>query len=104
MAITGVTTVNEVIGTIRFGVVEITMDSSHASGGEAFDFKAKLGWASLTAVLSLQISTADGYVPQWDSANGLLLLFEAGADGAVLDEVTSGDMSGVTITATVIGI
>ncbi len=78
------------------------MDNAIPSGGEAVAFATALGWYSLTAVLSLQMSSASGYVPQWDGTK--ILLYEAGADGAVLDEVTSGDMSAETITCFVVGV
>jgi len=105
MAATTVTTKQGVIGDLKYGVVEVTLDSSYATGGEAVAFATILGWYELTAVLSLQSSISNGYVPQWDAANAKLQMWEAGADGAALDEVANTtDLSAETITAFVVGV
>jgi hypothetical protein len=103
MAATTAVTQQGVIGDLRYGVVEVTLDSSYPAGGEAVDFVAALGWNSLTAVLSLQSSSANGYVPQWDGAE--IWMYEAGADAAALDEVAATtDLSAETITCFVVGV
>lgn len=104
MAATTSVTKQGVIGDMRYGIVEVTLDSSYdGTNGEAVGFVAALGWDSLTAVLSLQSSSANGYVPQWDGS--AIKMYEAGADGAALDHVANTtDLSAETITAFVVGV
>jgi len=79
----------------------ITMDSSYPTGGESL---ASLFATYLSSVVHLQAGLNGGYVPEWDSANGKLLVFEAGADGAALDEVAdTTDLSAVVFPVMVMG-
>jgi hypothetical protein len=103
MAATTSITKQGVIGDLRYGIVEVTLDASYPTGGEAVAFATALSWDSLTAVLSLHSSSANGYVPQWDGSN--ILMYEAGADAAALDEVAdTTDLSAETITCFVVGV
>lgn len=105
MAATTVTTKQGVWGDLKYGIVEVTLDSSYATGGEAVAFATVLDWYSVTGVLALQSSSANGYVPQWDSSADKIVMYEAGADAAALDEVANTtDLSAETITALVVGV
>jgi len=101
MAVTTSITKQGVIGDLEYGIVEVTPDTdNYPSGGEAIAFNTVLSWnTSVTpVVLSVSNSAGTGYVPQWKSSTAKVLLFEAGADGAALDEVVTGDMSANTMT------
>lgn len=101
MAVTTVITKQGVLGDLEYGIVEVTPDAdAYPSGGEAIDFSAVLSWNSSATpvVLSVSNSAGTGYVPQWKSSTSKVLLFEAGADAAALDEVVTGDMSANTMT------
>ena len=107
MAVTTSITKQGVIGDVQYGIVEVTPDTdNYPSGGESIAFNTVLSWnTSLTpVVISVQASAADGYVPQWDSANSKVLIYEAGADAAALDQVVTGDMSATTMTFFVIAV
>lgn len=66
-------------------------DAAYATGGTA-DFEgsiqAELG--EEVTVLGVLGQDCDGYVVQYDRANDKLLVYEAGADGAALDEIGAG--------------
>jgi hypothetical protein len=105
MAATTSVTKQGVWGDTKYGIVEVTLDSSYPTGGEAIDFPAALGWNSLTGLVSVNSTSATGYVPQWDSGNAKMLMYEAGADAAALDEVANTtDLSAETMTCLVIGV
>mgnify|MGYP003624625138 CR=1 FL=1 len=107
MAVTTSITKQGVIGDVQYGIVEVTPDTdAYPSGGESIAFSTVLSWnTSLTpVVISVQASAANGYVPQWDSANSKVLIYEAGADAAALDQVVTGDMSATTMTFFVIAV
>lgn len=71
----------------------IAFDSSYPTGGEALDLSAKLP----TKVAAVLFDGMGGYVPQYDYANKKVLMYEAGADGAALDEVAdTTDLSALT--------
>lgn len=106
MAVTTTVTKQGAAGDLLYGVVKVTPDTdNYPSGGEAIAFKTVLDWNdSITPhVVSVQMDAAGGYVPQWDDTNAKILLFEAGADGAALDQVTTGDMSANDMTFFVLG-
>lgn len=103
MAATTSVTKQGVWGDTKYGIVEVTLDSSYPTGGEAVDFVAALGWNSLTGLVSINSTAATGYVPQWDGSK--ILMYEAGADAAALDEVANTtDLSAETMTCLVIGV
>lgn len=106
MAATTSITKQGVMGDLKYGVVEVTLDSSYPTGGEALTLNTDLGWSgSSTYVVGLNSSSVTGYVPAYDTTNNKLLMFEAGADGAALDEVANTtDLSAETITVLVFGV
>ncbi len=74
-------------GNNNYVIKTATFDSSYATGGEALT-ATTLGLESIHIVLlSMENS---GYVAQYDYTNSKIALYEAGADGAILDEVGSG--------------
>jgi hypothetical protein len=87
-----------------WGVFQVTLDSSYPTGGEALDFTSLSDFSAVDLVVPLNSSSANGYVPQWDAANSKLLMYEAGADAAALDEVAdTTDLSAETIVVMVFG-
>jgi len=81
----------------------VTFDSSYPTGGEVFDVST---WFSGSPHVNPG-GGDDGYVIQHDrgtAAAGVLLAYEAGADGAALDEVANTtDLSAVICHVVVIG-
>lgn len=77
--------------------LKITFDASYPTGGEPFvvadvDPGATGTGAALKSVIaggSADQLGAGGYMPAWDETNETLMMFEAGSDGAPLDEVTA---------------
>jgi len=55
--------------------------------------------AAFKTVLSVTLAGNDGYIHQWDKADALIRTFEAGGDGAALDEVAAGDVGECTFVA-----
>jgi hypothetical protein len=61
-------------------------------------------FATVELVVPVNSSSANGYVPQWDATNSKLMMYEAGADAAALDEVANTtDLSAETIVVMVYG-
>ncbi len=89
------------IGTKRQHSGTITFDSSYPTGGEAVT-AANFG---LSVMDHLQFNQGeDGYVFHWDKANAKIIAYEAGADGAPLDEVAdTTDLSSVVVEAIATG-
>jgi hypothetical protein len=86
----------------RWRVVDITMDTDYPSGGwplAASDFKLN----GIIAVLPC--GQEDGYVPVWDRSASKLVMYEAGADGAALDECAVGEdaLTSKIVTCLVVG-
>jgi hypothetical protein len=80
--------------------LKVTPDSSWAgAGGEALDLTEYVANIDTAQVES----STTGYVFSYDRANKKLLAFEAGADGAALDAVASGDISTAIAYITVTG-
>lgn len=99
MAVSTSITHSGVPGDAKIAVVEVTLDDSYPTGGEAIAWATVLDAYRIIAVGVLNSSSANGYVPQWDVANSKVLMYEAGADGAALDEVANTtDLSAETIT------
>ena len=88
-------------GNNKYVIKTCTFDSSYASGGEALT-ATTLGMEQIHFVaLSMENS---GYVPQYDYTNEKIALYEAGADGAILDEVANTtDVSAVVVRVLVFG-
>jgi len=85
-------------------IYQVTLDSSYPTGGEAADFTSLAPFSAVDCVLVHGSDSANGYVPQWDSSNDKLMMYEAGADAAALDEVANTtDLSAETIVVEVIG-
>ena len=84
-------------GDMKYVIKTITFDSSYPTGGEAIA-STEVGLESIALVL---ISPDhNGYVAQFDYTNSKISLWEAGADGAALDEFAStGDASAVVVRA-----
>jgi hypothetical protein len=82
-------------GNNKYVIKTCTFDSSYATGGEALT-ATTLGLESLHFMaLSMEKS---GYVAQYDYSDEKIVLYEAGADGAILDEVASTtDVSAVAV-------
>ena len=71
----------------REGWVDITFDNSYPSNGEAVT-AANL---SLDTLYALKVPNfSEGYMAAWDEANKKIVVYEAGADGAALDEIANG--------------
>jgi len=73
-------------GNNKYVIKRILFDSSYATGGEALT-ATTLGFESLHIMLCS--SEDNGYVAQYDYSGEKLALYEAGADGAALDEVAN---------------
>ncbi|KKL66096.1 hypothetical protein LCGC14_2148370 [marine sediment metagenome] len=69
----------------------IAASGNYAAGGDPVAFA---GLVKSTTLYALFVSGMAGFVYQWDQANALLLIFEAGADGAALDELGAGALPG----------
>lgn len=83
---------------------EVIFDASYPTGGEAADFTSLAPFSAVDAVGVLGSTSANGYVPQWDDANSKLMMYEAGADAAALDEVANTtDLSAETVLVLVFG-
>lgn len=88
-------------GQFKVKVVDVTFDDSYATGGEVFGAD-DAGFRELLAVVVEQ--PPEGYVVAYDRANSKFMAFEAGADGAALDEVAgSTDLSAVSFRAVCFG-
>ena len=88
-------------GNNKYVIKTCTFDSSYATGGEALT-ATTLGLESIHFVaLSMENS---GYVTQYDYTNSKIALYEAGADGAILDEVANTtNVSAVVVRVLVFG-
>ena len=73
--------------------LKITFDSSYPTGGEALDLTTYV-----SNVESVGIEVSGGYVFQYDRTNKKVLAYEAGADGAALDEVANTTNLSSTVT------
>ncbi len=84
-------------------VYEVTLDSSYLTGGEDMDFTDGGEFSSVDFV-KVESATFTGYVPQYDLATASIVMFEAGAAAAPLDEVASTtDLSAEIVLCTVVG-
>lgn len=101
MALTSSVTDRNINGRWREHTVDVTFDSSYPTGGEAYT----AGLFGLSQITSLRVASGGGlYVPEIDKANSKIIMGEAGADGAPLDEVANTtDLSAVTITVVAVG-
>jgi len=82
-------------GNNKYVIKRVQFDSSYVTNGESLT-ATQLGLESLHIMfISMENS---GYVAQYDYANEKVLLYEAGADGAILDEVgNTTDVSAVYV-------
>lgn len=77
----------DIQGTTKVFIRTITWGGTYATNGDTVGAKTAL---SLNKIFSIvPIDDIDGYVPQYDRANDKLKMYEAGADGAALDEVAN---------------
>ena len=84
-------------GDMRYTIKTITFDNSYPTGGESIS-AADVGLESIALVLLSP--DHNGYVAQFDYSNSKISLWEAGADGAALDEFgNTGDASAVVVRA-----
>jgi len=85
------------LGNQRRAIVDVTMSNSYSAGGESIA-ASDLDLDEIEEAIVMEGATTGGYVPRYDSASDSILLFEAGADGAALDEVAgSTDVSSETV-------
>ena len=83
-----------VVGNLKMKIYDITFDSSYPTNGEGFT-PSDVGMRDFESVCFSGDSS--GYVPQFDYTNEKIKMYEAGADGAALDEVANGtDLSSVS--------
>ena len=82
-------------GNNKYVIKTCTFDDSYATNGESLT-ATQLGLESVHMVLiSMENS---GYVAQYDYTNEKIALYEAGADGAILDEgANTTDVSAVYV-------
>jgi len=73
--------------------LKITFDDSYPTGGEALDLTAYV-----ENIETVGIEVSGGYVFQYDRTNKKVLAYEAGADGAALDEVANATNLSTVIT------
>lgn len=73
--------------------LKITFDDSYPTGGEALDLTAYV-----SNIETVGIEVSGGYVFQYDRSNKKVLAYEAGADGAALDEVANATNLSSTVT------
>tara|TARA_R100000234_G_C4849208_1_gene114401 strand:+ start:90 stop:425 length:336 start_codon:yes stop_codon:yes gene_type:complete len=71
----------------KFTIKRVQFDSSYPTGGESLS-AADLGFTALHMVI-VQAESTLGYVAQYDYTNEKIEVYEAGADGAALDEVAN---------------
>ena len=64
--------------------LKITFDDSYPTGGEPLDLTTYV-----ENIETVGIEVSGGYVFQYDRTNKKVLAYEAGADGAALDEVAN---------------
>ena len=64
--------------------LKITFDSSYPTGGEPLDLTTYV-----ENIETVGIEVSGGYVFQYDRTNKKVLAYEAGADGAALDQVAN---------------
>ena len=95
-------------GTLRADVLEFLGDDAYATAaGGTPNFQAFVrtavdrGGLTLVGVIG---GETGGFVVAYDVQNDGLRLYEAGADGAPLDEIADGDQSGITIQVTVLSV
>ena len=88
-------------GNNKYVIKRVQFDSSYVTNGESLT-ATQLGLESLHMMLvSMENS---GYVPQYDYTNSKIALYEAGADGAILDEVANTtNVSAVVVRVLVFG-
>lgn len=83
-------------GTVRAVYMEITLDSSYPTGGEAVD-------VGLDRIWSAHLESDDGYIFKYDYANDKILAYyadyDAVADGALIEVADTTDLSAVVIRA-----
>jgi len=86
----------------KFTIKRIQFDDSYPTGGEAVS-AGDLGFKSLHMVIC--DTESSGYVAQYDYSNEKIEMWEAGADGAALDEVANTtDLSAVYVRVLAYGI
>ena len=86
----------------KFNIKRIQFDDSYPTGGESLT-AGDLGFTDIHAVM-IDTETS-GYVAQYDYSNSKVEVYEAGADGAALDEVANTtDLSAVYIRIVAFGL
>ena len=88
-------------GNNKYVIKRVKFDSSYVTNGESLT-ATQLGLESLHVMfISMENS---GYVAQYDYTNSKIVLYEAGADGAILDEVANAtNVSAVKVRVLVFG-
>ena len=101
----------QTLGTWKFGIADVTMDSSYPTGGESID-PADFG---ITTPYIVVIDGAQGYTAEWDYTNSKIIVYLQGVrtgstaaagytNGAVLEDLTGAEtvlrISGTAIDTT----
>ena len=73
--------------------LKITFDDSYPTGGEPLDLTTYV-----ENIETVSIEVSGGYVFQYDRTNKKVLAYEAGADGAALDQVANATNLSTVIT------
>lgn len=91
---------NDRTNVAKIVVVDITLDSSYATGGgEAFDIK-QLGLSEVWFASIEQKAPVDhAYLYVWDYTNKKIVAFNSAGDGDVFDEAGADDLSTYTVRA-----
>ncbi len=108
MAATTSVTYTGVWGDVKAAIVEVTLDTSYPTGGEAIDFVAVLDWYSV--IIVLPVTSSGGIVPNWDASGALMMAFYdtnpaagGGANTEFVQATSTDNLSAQTITCLVIG-
>jgi len=84
----GAADVPGVMGNMRYRIVTVTLSSSYPTNGESLT-ATDLGFERIAMVVVGSDANTGGYIPQYDYTAEKLLMYEAGADAAQLDEVAN---------------
>lgn len=83
-AIVVAASVEEHLGPVKLVIGTLTLSDSYATNGDTLDLSSYL-----SEIYDVKPGARSGYRPAWDKANKKVKMFEAGADGAALDEVAN---------------
>jgi hypothetical protein len=81
---------------LHMAIINVTMSSSYASGGDACDFQNALGLLNRANPVFVIVAPSAGYVAEWDSVNKKMLVYRQSAATSALTEPTGVNLSAVT--------